>query len=99
MYVYLGSQNGLEDKLRMLFLGQTINESFGSSIEVGDINGDNINDVAISAYTADVGDIKQAGKVYIYFGGRELKGTIKTPGQVLNGSINKGWFGFICVRT
>ncbi len=94
VYVYLGSESGLSDQIEMLFLGQTINESFGSSIEVGDLNGDNLNDIVISAYTADIGALEQAGKVYIYFGGRDLNGSIKIPGQVINGTIFKGWLGF-----
>ncbi len=94
VYVYLGSKNGLSDNADMLFLGQTSNESFGSSIEGGDLNGDGINDVVISAYTADVGELEQAGKVYIYFGGPDLDEYIEIPGQVINGTIQKGWLGF-----
>ncbi len=94
VYVYLGSKRGLSDTSTMMFLGQTMNESFGSSIEGGDLNGDGLNDVVISAYTANVGSLEQAGRVYIYFGGRDLKGTIKIPGQVINGKIQKGWLGF-----
>lgn len=76
------------------FYGQKSNERFGSSVGGGQFFGYKINDVAIGAYSADVDNIKEAGKVYLYKGGSGFASVIRNPVLSINGSKTKEWFGF-----
>ncbi len=50
-------------------LGLAANDSLGSSVsDAGDLNGDGIDDLIITAKTADVGGVVDAGTTYVIFG-------------------------------
>ncbi len=51
------------------FTGEAADDRFGSSLAIGDLNGDGKNDLIIGAPLADVGERPNAGKVYAVFGG------------------------------
>jgi hypothetical protein len=67
-YLYLGSENGLQNKTAWNKTGHSINEQFGAGIAgAGDINADGYDDVIIGAnWNSDVGT--NTGKVFCYFG-------------------------------
>ena len=52
-----------------IFTGDNTNDYYGYSVAgVGDVNNDNIADLAIGAYKADWGYYTDPGKVYLYYG-------------------------------
>ena len=61
---------------------------FGSSVAVGDINGDGKGDVAVGAVFENVGPISDAGRVYVISGaGGSLLLTLDTPNPRANGTF------------
>lgn len=101
VYGYFGSVDGLSSFQNVLFMGQSSGERFGSAMSGGDINNDGITDVVFSAYASDSGDLKQAGKVYIYkgkeaglLGGDGPHTVVDTYDEVLAGGFDYAWFGF-----
>jgi len=88
VYLYLG---GKEPKEADLVLdGESSGDRFGISMtRLGDINGDGYGDFAIGADKNDEGGV-DAGKVYIYFGGKEID---KTPDITMVGERANDWFG------
>ncbi|MBI4235437.1 FG-GAP repeat protein [Candidatus Peregrinibacteria bacterium] len=92
--VYLGHYDGLSQFSDMAFYGQTEGERFGASIGVGDIGGGNQKDVAIGAYMANNGSLRQAGRVYLFMDITDDMVQIKEPTSYIEGVEEKGWFGF-----
>jgi hypothetical protein len=58
---------GLDGEVDLVITGST-GAMFGTAIAVGDINGDDIADIAVSASKDTVSDIPGVGAVYIYYG-------------------------------
>ena len=58
---------GLDADVDLVITGST-GAMFGTAVAVGDINGDDIADIAISASKDTVSDIPGVGAVYIYYG-------------------------------
>lgn len=74
----------------MVIEGENPGDRFGASLTtLGDINGDGFDDFAIGADKADEGG-SDAGKVYIYFGGKQISGQ---PDITLVGERPNDWFG------
>ncbi|MBI4975673.1 FG-GAP repeat protein [Candidatus Peregrinibacteria bacterium] len=101
VYGYWGGREGLsvnkagENFANTVFRGQKADENFGSAITKGDFDGDQIEDVAISAYGANVGLLKGAGKVYVYRLNKDpYISKIDKPNFVIDGDYSRGWFGF-----
>ncbi len=64
--------------------GVVANGQFGYSLATGNFNSDGLNDIAISAPSADSGLLKAAGVVYLVPGSQSLKGAIN-PIPMFNG--------------
>lgn len=94
VYGYLGGKSGLSTIPRVFFYGQEPNERFGSVIEHGDLNGDGESEVVIGGYRADHESGQQSGNVYIFEGKSKPTFVFLKPDQVLEGTLDGGWFGF-----
>uniref|UniRef100_A0A4W5KMW4 Integrin subunit alpha 6 n=1 Tax=Hucho hucho TaxID=62062 RepID=A0A4W5KMW4_9TELE len=82
VYVYI-NQAGKWDKITPIRLNGTKDSMFGLAVEnIGDINQDSYQDIAVGAPYADAG----AGKVYIYHG--SANGINTKPAQILEGMPN-----------
>jgi len=88
VYVFLGGVDPTQPALTLT--GDKPGDRFGASLTTcGDINGDGFADFAIGADKADDGGA-DAGKVYIYYGGKELDATADVT---LTGERANDWFG------
>jgi len=77
-YVIFGNSNGFPSELEisdlngsngMIISGLTEDERLGTSVSyAGDFNGDNIDDIIVSALFADINGYNRVGKCYIIFG-------------------------------
>ena len=86
--IYFGSSefNSVPD---LVLYGENENDQFGFSIASGcDLNGDGFDDIAIGAYKCGTDG---EGKVYIYFGRKEMTGEADL---VLTGQNQNGSFGY-----
>lgn len=92
--VYFGDYDGLSQFSDMVFYGQTQSERFGSAIAVGDIGGEKEQDVAIGAYMANNGALKQTGRVYLFMDITEDMVQMTKPTSYIEGMEENGWFGF-----
>lgn len=93
VYMYLGSRWGFTVSSNYVFYAQSTNEKFGSSIGGGHVTSDRRNDLVVSAYMADNGDKKQAGRVYV-IRYNAFATYAKDSVIMLTGLVEKGWFGF-----
>lgn len=64
-----GAVDVAQQKADVEILGDAANDRFGSSLAIGDLNGDGKNDLVIGAPLADAAANVDAGKVYVVFGG------------------------------
>ncbi|XP_029980347.1 integrin alpha-6 isoform X2 [Sphaeramia orbicularis] len=89
VYVYI-NKAGRWDNIVPIRLNGTKGSMFGQSVEnIGDINQDSYEDIAVGAPYDDAG----AGKVYIYHG--SAQGINTTPAQILTGKEhNIQFFGY-----
>ncbi|XP_036964800.1 integrin alpha-6 isoform X2 [Acanthopagrus latus] len=89
VYVYI-NQAGRWDRITPVRLNGTKDSMFGLAVEnIGDINQDSYEDIAVGAPYDDSG----AGKVYIYHGSAE--GIKTSPAQILSGTPhNMRLFGY-----
>lgn len=92
--VFFGDYEGLSQFSDMTFYGQTQDERFGSAIAVGDIGGEKEQDVAIGAYTANNGALKQTGRVYLFMDITKNNVQMKKPTSYIEGMEENSWFGF-----
>ncbi|MEA3515118.1 MAG: hypothetical protein U9R34_06570 [Nanoarchaeota archaeon] len=79
-YVVFGGVTGeinLSTGANLTINGITGGDQSGISVSSGDINGDGIDDVIISAYFADPNGILGAGETYVIFGGETLSEVIE----------------------
>jgi FG-GAP repeat protein len=83
--------SGLDGGLLHIWYGETYFDQFGRSVAgAGDVNGDGLADLMVSASYADVGGLTDAGTVYVYSGadGSLLhKWSGSTRGLLLGSSI------------
>ena len=71
VYLYFGGPV-LDGEADMIFEGQSALDRFGFSLaDLGDVNGDGCDDIAIGAYQADLGG-NDSGAVYVFFGGEDM---------------------------
>lgn len=89
VYLFLGGKN-FNSQPKLTIKGEKSGDHFGSSATaLGDINGDGYADFAIAADRNDENGT-DAGKVYIYFGGKSLDDTADV---VITGDRANNWFG------
>lgn len=74
--------------------GQQADEKFGSSIAIGDVSNDKKADILIGApgYNTEIN--KEVGRVYIFTKTSSISNTLKTSTATIDGSGERGWFGF-----
>ena len=109
MQIFLGGPSGLSLTPSFTFVGA---DGAGAQLgwkvaAAGDVNGDGLADVLVSAPYADNGSLSQAGKVYLFLGAPTSTGVNPTPawsysgtaagehlGVALAGAADFGRFGF-----
>jgi hypothetical protein len=75
------------------FVGTAVEDRFGASAAVADLNGDGIDDLIVGAPLADGTDV-DAGKVYVFFGGPTLGDRVSDSADViLQGQPTHNSFG------
>ena len=89
VFIYYGSRDGPSREPDIIIHGEQEGDSFGYSINGGDINGDGLTDLIVGAVQ---GISKQPGAVYIFFGSE--KGISRSPSIILRGQRKGEWFGF-----
>lgn len=87
----------MSEDANVTFYGHATNERFGSAISGGHILDKNLNDIVISAYTADDADKSQVGKIYLYRGRYRFPAKPKSPTVTITGTQEGEWFGFSLV--
>lgn len=91
VFVYFGSPRGLPDQPAWLLTGEQKAAGFGECLAgVGDINGDGLADLAVSAPHQSVTSLEQ-GRVYLYLG--TSNSLAPHPALVVDGGIADGRFG------
>ena len=65
--VWTVDEFGLDGDVDLVISGST-GRQFGTAVAVGDLNGDDIADIAVSASKDTVSDIPGVGGVYVYYG-------------------------------
>ncbi|MCD6595996.1 VCBS repeat-containing protein [bacterium] len=89
VYLYLGGNKTPKDPA-VIFIGEKPGDHFGvSATALGDINGDGFDDIAIGADKNDENGT-DAGKVYIFFGGKKMD---NKPDATISGERANDWFG------
>ncbi len=77
--------------------GSLNNSEFGNALAVGNVNGDQYSDLVVGAFRAPDGPKQEAGRVYIFYGGPSLSGTIDlaatSPDVLIRGHNTYDWFG------
>jgi FG-GAP repeat protein/VCBS repeat protein len=96
--VYLGDGNGGLTLARSLsdvaLFSQVQGEEFGWAVApAGDVNGDGLSDLLVSAPLSPNGSLAQAGKVYLYLGTRAGGGVSGSPVTTLSGTLANQHFG------
>ena len=86
-YIFYGGSGGVSSTPVTTLIGQATPEGFGSSIALGDLNGDGFADVVVGAYDYNTA----TGAVYIYNGGSG--GVSTTPTTTLTGTSYDELFG------
>jgi hypothetical protein len=85
-YIYYGGYN--MDNIADVVISAPVSNSFGYSVSTaGDVNGDGLSDVIVSAHTYS----SNKGRAYIYYGGLIMD---NSPDKTLEGFATGGFFGF-----
>ncbi len=93
VYIFPGMEKGLSVTPATVLFGQKSGEKFGSAITGGNIFNSDENDFFVSAYKADAGNLKEAGKIYFYKGNKDLSKVV-SPQITIEGTGEYQWFGF-----
>jgi len=102
VYGFYGKNGGMSSAVYSLdygpadvtFYGRETNERFGSSIAGGHISGERFNDLVVGAYSSSANGVPQAGEVYFFKGRSFFPDVVKFPTTLIQGTKDKGWFGF-----
>lgn len=94
VYVYFGGERGIGSDPDLIIRGELPDEKFGISLAVGDFSGNGKKDLAVGAYTADVENREQVGKVYLYSDVADQANPVTSSTHYLKGYYEKSWFGF-----
>jgi len=92
IYIFFGRANLLasldlaKDKADVQIMGEAGGDRFGTSLAIGDLNGDGKNDLIIGAPLADSNEFPDAGKVYVVYGGLTA-GTEDSISKLANATI------------
>jgi hypothetical protein len=88
-YVYFGGPR-FDTHADLVLRGEKAGDLFGNFVTVlGDVNGDGIADLGVSAYASDAAGAS-SGRAYVYFGGPTLR---DAPDVVLDGHVPGEDFG------
>ena len=87
--IAFGSKDASAPQRYMEFYGENSGDQLGTSIAVGDFNHDSYDDIAVGAYNAKSVDKSRPGKVYIIYGGPNLRSQVST-----HLSIQQPGFGY-----
>jgi len=88
-YLFHGnSKKSMDTDPDVTFEGEVEGSHYGVQVVCGDVDGDNVNDIAIGAY----GSGQVVGRVYVYWG-KELSAPDPKPGRILTGENPKDEFG------
>jgi len=76
-YVFAGSDLGVGDhgpaEAKATVIGENAGDEFGAVVaNIGDVNGDGVDDVAVGAPGYDWGSVTDGGAVYVFYGGLGL---------------------------
>jgi len=93
VYIYPGISKGLSQNAATTLFGKKTGERFGSAITGGHFINDYENDILISSYKADAGNLEQSGKIYFYRGNADASQII-SPQVTIEGNEKNQWFGF-----
>jgi len=89
-YLFHGdSKRSLDTDPDMIYDGEVEHSDYGVRAISGDIDGDNVNDIVIGAYSYG----QLTGRLYVYWG-NELAGPDPKPGRILTGEHPKDGFGY-----
>jgi len=88
--IYFGRRGPLPSEPDLRLVGRTRDESFGSAIAGGDLNGDGYADLVVGAPGSNLGQVN-GGAVSVFYGGP--RGLSTSPGTVLIGKTLDGLFG------
>ena len=89
VYLFQGnSKSNLDTDPDMIINGEAGDSGYGHNIVCGDIDGDHLNDLIISASSFG----QSTGRVYVYWG-KELTGSDPKPGMIVTGENSTDFFG------
>jgi len=86
---YGNAKRSLDTNPDVTFEGEVEQSNYGIQVVCGDVDGDNLNDIAIGAR----GSGQAVGKVYVYWG-KELPAPDPKPGRIFTGENPNDGFGF-----
>jgi hypothetical protein len=95
VFVYFGGPAGLDSTPDLILQAPQpqAQAGFGRRVSVGDVNGDGVKDLIVSAYLAEVGGRRDAGEVYGFLGGKNIDSV--ADAQLHSANPQPGaWFGF-----
>ena len=91
-FLYLGSPDGLRDTVAWSYTTGQTNSNFAYALAgLGDVNGDQLSDIAIGAYRHDSATVSNAGQVLVFYG--NANGLADQPSWFYEGTVRNGYLG------